>query len=396
MTARLAKSTQIGMTWGTLSGTVGELVALLDKLLVNGSNTLSVTSITRSGAVATVTWSAAHGMSNVDPVSQNRVLIEGAGEAEYNVEALHTVVDATHTTFPVAGTPATPATGTITGRRPGCGWSIAFTGTNKRAYRAPTGLRHYLRVVDDGTTSAAYGRIRGYETMTDVDTGTGPFPTDAQISGGGWAHKSNTANATTRAFMFLGDEKRFMFEVEYDGTASFGEGLGFFFGEIITYRALDAYHTLIICANSATPLDTHNVTGVAVPGISSSGSRGHYMPRAYTQTGASVAVTKAGNPSWAQAIAQNSGMGTQNHLTYPSPIDGGLYIGRCVLLESGGIRGELPIIWCPYHQRSISNYDTWSGTGALAGKQFMCMNGSGNQDDGSFGTWCALEVSDTW
>jgi len=65
-------------------------------------------SITRSGSTATVTHTA-HGL-----VTGNKVLIEGADQNEYN--GIHTItVTGTNTyTYTVSGTPATPATGTIT------------------------------------------------------------------------------------------------------------------------------------------------------------------------------------------------------------------------------------------------------------------------------------------
>lgn len=76
---------------------------------VNGSS-VSVSSITRSGAIATVTFGAAHGLSDGDPV-----LIAGAAQAQYNgiFEAFR--VSATVIQIEVSGSPATPATGTITG-----------------------------------------------------------------------------------------------------------------------------------------------------------------------------------------------------------------------------------------------------------------------------------------
>src|ERR1041384_7773202 len=58
-------------------------------------------------------------------------------------------------------------------------WAKVHSGTHKAAYRAPGGsVRHYLRV-EDGTN--AFGTIvaacRGYESMSDVDTGTNPYAT---------------------------------------------------------------------------------------------------------------------------------------------------------------------------------------------------------------------------
>lgn len=73
------------------------------------AQTLSVTSITRSGSVATVTTSADHKLASNVPVT-----ISGANEAEYNVSNATIQVTGTDTfTYTVSGAPASPATGTI-------------------------------------------------------------------------------------------------------------------------------------------------------------------------------------------------------------------------------------------------------------------------------------------
>jgi hypothetical protein len=69
----------------------------------------SVTSITRSGSVATVTMAAAHNLA-----TNNKIEIIGADQNEYNRIKTITVTGATTFTYPVSGAPATPATGTIT------------------------------------------------------------------------------------------------------------------------------------------------------------------------------------------------------------------------------------------------------------------------------------------
>ncbi len=73
------------------------------------SNVISVTSLTRSGVTATVVTASAHNLA-----SNVAVTIAGADQTEYNGVQTITVVDTTTFTYVVAGTPATPAAGTIT------------------------------------------------------------------------------------------------------------------------------------------------------------------------------------------------------------------------------------------------------------------------------------------
>lgn len=70
---------------------------------------LSVSSITRSGSIATVTTSGDHNLENCMSVT-----IAGAVETEYNGSFRILVISATTFTYVLTGTPSTPATGTIT------------------------------------------------------------------------------------------------------------------------------------------------------------------------------------------------------------------------------------------------------------------------------------------
>jgi uncharacterized phage protein gp47/JayE len=72
------------------------------------TQSISVANITRSGTVATVTTSSNHNLGTGVTVT-----ISGAVETDYNISVLITVTGATTFTYTVAGSPATPATGTI-------------------------------------------------------------------------------------------------------------------------------------------------------------------------------------------------------------------------------------------------------------------------------------------
>ena len=76
-----------------------------------GWSVVTPTSITRSGSTTTVTLPAA-----VNWQSGSSVTIAGAAQAEYNGTFVINVTDSTHFTYQVTGTPATPATGTITAK----------------------------------------------------------------------------------------------------------------------------------------------------------------------------------------------------------------------------------------------------------------------------------------
>lgn len=92
-------------------GSLLENARVLIKAVAGGDlpASASITSITRSGSVATVTHTS-HGMATGE-----KIYISGANQSEYNSHHQITVTGVNTYTFTVAGTPATPATGTIIG-----------------------------------------------------------------------------------------------------------------------------------------------------------------------------------------------------------------------------------------------------------------------------------------
>jgi len=69
---------------------------------------IPITSITRSGTTATATVASTKALATGDTL-----VIGGADQSAYNVSAVITVTNPTHFTYTVAGSPATPATGTL-------------------------------------------------------------------------------------------------------------------------------------------------------------------------------------------------------------------------------------------------------------------------------------------
>lgn len=84
------------------------LLVLLDEInTIRAAMVHPITSITRVSTTATVTTPSAHGLSN------GTIAIFGATQVQYNGVQTITVTGANTFTFVVAGSPTTPATGTI-------------------------------------------------------------------------------------------------------------------------------------------------------------------------------------------------------------------------------------------------------------------------------------------
>lgn len=254
-----------------LSNTWGCLTTMLDAVLVNGFNTLTVTSITRVGSVATVTFGAAHGYLPAQVIQ-----IIGCDQPEYDGEqSVVSVPTATTLTFNVVGTPVTPGTGTITSKTPGLGWSLVFTGTDKRVYQPPAGNRRMIRVDNSfaagwSSTYAKFGKIAISDYFIDVDTPSNNYysPFDGNsiktsvtanqvLSGSGatavngwykWYYarieSASSSDSTApsdynRSWTLIGDTRGFYLCTELQGSKT-----AYCFTDFISYKTGDTANTV--------------------------------------------------------------------------------------------------------------------------------------------------------
>lgn len=135
------------------------------------AQSLSITSITRSGATATAVTATPHGLSSSVPVT-----ISGAAQPEYNITDTAIVVTGLNSfTYQVTGSPVTPATGAILARFTAVNVdvdSVSFGAAANLAADSPTRLQSPIVDVDDAL-SVTFGAIGG---GTDAET-TGAYKT---------------------------------------------------------------------------------------------------------------------------------------------------------------------------------------------------------------------------
>lgn len=299
----------------TLNGTAGALLAVLDACLVNGFNLVTLDSLVVAGGVLTGSKSG-HNFA-VDQV----IVTAGAAQSQLNGE--WRIVTATAGAFTAAATGIADVTGsgTITAKAAPAGWTKPFTGTNKAVYKpdAASITDCVLRVDDTGTTTA---RVVGYETMSDVDTGSGPYPTAEQIAGGGYWHKSISADSTARAWCIVADPFGFYIHVSNGSYL-----IAHYFGDYDSEHASDAYSSLLV---------SHYSTSTPAGMLNSADGNGGiclgYSPRASTQLGSAVQIY---SHSYAAALGGMASSGMEGAgLTYPSSISGGLVLIKPVWRES--------------------------------------------------------------
>jgi hypothetical protein len=364
-----------------LNGTLGTLVALLDACLVNGWGLFTPDSITFSGGVATVNYAAGH-----NRVTGDIVLVAGATQTAYNGEQKITVTSATQFTFPVSGSPATPATGTITIKVAPAGWVKQFSGTDKAAYKSgnPAATGCLLRVDDTGSGTGSHREaiVYGCETMTDVDTFSARFPTAAQHTKGLFWRKSLNLNSTATKWRLVADDCYFYF-FPYGNTqqsTTYDVAFGYAFGDIVSDLSGDAYHCMIsgsITENTGgypyQQTSFHSAFSSANTAVN-----GMFMARAYTQIAGAVNVFWTGDQQSVNGTGTLIIGGVATGFDYPSVIGNRLMISALQAVNPTKIpRGRPPGLYQPLHARPLGDMVSVDGDGVLLGRKLMGFRISG-------------------
>jgi len=309
----------------TISGTVGAGITFLDAVLINGFGQLTLTSLSVTSAVATATISAGHAYKQWSVVE-----IAGATPTELNGRKRVLSVTATELTFAATGVSDGTATGTITCKIPGAGWTKPYTGTNLAVYRinSTTGTGSYLRIDDTGTTEM---RVVGYSAMTGINTGTDPFPTSTQVSGGGFVRKSSTADATARPWTILADDRGFYLNVNVNGTTEYKT---YWFGDFNSFSTGTTTWDCILACGIVT-----GSTGSPYLGTCTGNNTAAvlYIPRAISGVVGAIRGSKIGLATISAPVG----------ITYPCPVVGGIIASRGILIQEGttatsSYRGEMP------------------------------------------------------
>ena len=372
-----------------LKGVAGSLIGLLDTFLVNGWGMATASSLSVSGGVATITMPAGSEFED-----HCVVLIAGATPAALNGEQRIATTNGTTLTFPTTAADG-PATGTITVKYAPCGWQKVFSGANLAVYRSQNvmGNRRFLRVQDTGNVDA---RIVAYNKMTAVSTGTGPFPTSAQVSGGGYWPKSMSADSVAQRYDLVGDSMWLYYApapyYQYSGGGSDHRISSIrHFGDPIRLRtAGDAWGTLLGVGTTTNPAGTQE-------GTSDFGQAGgHFAERAVSGTGGAVLLflaAEAGSPgAWS---GEQQAMGE-----FPNTIDGKLRMSRQMARVSQSDytpRSILPGLEL-VPQTGLTSYssfqprDTVPGPGSMSDRRMMLLwTGSVGKQGGFF-----IDITGPW
>lgn len=370
-----------------LSGTDGSLIAVLDACLVNGWGLLTAQSAAVSGGVCTLNFSTGHAFE-VDTVA----LVSGAAVAEINGEQRISVSGTNLVRFPVPGVADGPVGGTITIKIAPAGWSKPFSGANKGAYRSlsPSATGAYLRI---DHAAPRYARMRAYSTMTDIDTGTDPTPTDAQMSGGLYVPGSNVADASARRWIIVASD-RFVHIMTAPNSTYPNDYALCCAGDFPSLKAGDAYRWVVVG-------DTSDTSSSSQPGNSNalnahSSNAGAYIMRPYTQVGGAIQAYVY-KPGFTFAAPS----GNPSHPIGPNPINNAIEVCPTLFMEGnnpqGNRRGEIPGLYGIPHflGAAFDSKDRLTPAIGLPGHTLMAVRYYGGQSVANSYRF-ALDITGPW
>ena len=298
-----------------LYGAAGQGITFLDAVLKDGYGEITLTSLEVSSGTATATYSSGHTFPQWLVVAVSGVTdLTGLNGRKRILTA-----DGTTFTFDATGVSDGTASGTVKAKVPGAGWTKAYSDTNKGAYRVDTvaGTGCYMRVDDSGSLDM---RVVFYLAMSDVDTGTDPYPTAAQVSGGCYLRKSTTVDATARAWMFVADDRFMYLCVNSNGAGTaYRSGMGGDYNKFGDYVA--PYDSLVSMAASA------GSTAYLGYGDGSTSNQKVWQPRLFDATPGAVVSSKS------SPYLVNSANVTGS--TYPSPQTGGVMAAYGTFVNDG-------------------------------------------------------------
>lgn len=347
-----------------LNGVAGSALDVIAACIETGFDVKAATSLSVSGGIATLSFAGSHSAA-VETV----ILVTGVSGAlaALNGEQRITALGVGQVKFATAAADGTAA-GSITFKMAPAGWLKAFSGPNISGYQSADvqSTKMFVRIDDTGTTSF---RLRGYESMSDVNTGAGMFPLDSQISGGGWCNKSANENTNPVKWKMVADSRgMFINIVGYSGSNPNCEsGRTIYIGDFTSSRpGGDPYAFLLGCG---TGYNYNGITGTC----DQDSQPYHFAPRAYHGLGSSVGHSSIPETGANYTSGMDSFFGP-----FPSKIDGSLRLSRRFITEgnSSEPRGILPGLYTIPQSNVgtvIAPGSIITGTGSLTGRKLLAI-----------------------
>ncbi|MDN5505688.1 MAG: hypothetical protein L0H10_18015 [Comamonas sp.] len=348
-----------------IGGTAGSLIGALDAFLVNGWGAKAVDSAVISNGICRLNFASGKSAAEAHAV----ILVTGATPSALNGEQKVTAVANGWVEFKT-DLPDGAVTGSISFKMAALGWEKVFAATNKVVYRPldPRGTRPFVRIDD---SNALFARVTMFESMTDIDAGTGVAP--ASVPGGYYWYK-RSSDTSASYWVLAGDGRGFYIAISNNsgggvpGTSNGYSCLTAYCGDLISARSGDAWCSVLTGAPSASASDL-----VGCP-FQASAATGMSIQRGSTGLGGAIQTSRVvlGNSGYQSGADPSLG-------AFPARADNGLRLSPILLLDGAGTtngpRGELPGGYhCPQTQVLATfgaDVRLSPGNGQFAGKQLL-------------------------
>ncbi|MEJ2790087.1 MULTISPECIES: hypothetical protein [unclassified Pseudoxanthomonas] len=269
--------------------------------------------------------------------------------------------------------------------KPAAGWTITYTSSNKRVYRNNpiTGTGSYLRVDDTGAVNnARTAAIKGFASMSDIDTGAGQIPPPADAANGSLWLKSGLLTSAANAWLAIATEKWFYLFVNVSSSGLTNEqfrNVPFFAGDLDSRLPGDTTNFAV----SWSPTITYTTNATFNSGTFAIGAG--YAAEVISQRSLVVLQGSDGTPSkWCCngvpslsrfTVASNITLGGYSAAPpYPDPVGGGLMIERVHVVDGAWrIRGFLPNVYAPLHYRPFVNDTPVTDLEGFPGVSFLAL-----------------------
>lgn len=288
------------------------------------------------------------------------------------------------------------------GAKAGLGWSIVDSGTNWRVYRhnpvSGTGMFLYVNDAAAGSGGAREALVRGYQTWDPVaHTGTEPFPSVAQMSGGIVWKKSNTSDSTARPWVVIGNERCFYLFMDCNS----GLRQVYFAGDIKNYKPGDARHFFVSGGPTQNVALTSVISNTLIAGLAANAFAGSHTAGYFAANAAATINSARATTQSAELAGLTSGFcfgSTMTTRPYPGVVSGGLDVARILIYEGNfAERGEWPGVYQPLHGMPLIDMSLHPAAGPdlvdlLAVSYRRAVTGSVSNDDGQL----LFEVGVEW
>jgi len=255
----------------------------------------------------------------------------------------------------------------------GLGWTEEFTGANKAVFRGnPVSASGYRVRIDD--SNALFAWLRGFESMSDVDTGTNLVPTAAQFANGALWPKSSVANTTARAWWAIGNERCLYLFIDVFG-AGLHNAVPYFVGDLLSLKPSDLHCFALSHAQNTSWTGSGNPSALFFGGhtLANAPATNSHLIIARGPSGLPGATYASLCSMLGNSPTSSRTFGGTDQMAYPMPASGGLMFGQPLVCDGAfSLRGVMPGLLAPFHYRPLSDLvrrtdlDGMAGTSVIA------------------------------